>query len=89
MASRTSTQGKDSNADAATGSPDGEKLGPNATKEVKKGFLSKLKGFWTGLGLDFPTLVTMAKGGLPPVISLAMCEFPLTSRPYPEVLNPN
>jgi hypothetical protein len=30
-----------------------------------------LKRVWTALGLDLPTVVIMAKGGLPPVISLA------------------
>jgi hypothetical protein len=30
-----------------------------------------LKRAWTALGLDLPTIIIMAKGGLPPVISLA------------------
>ena len=30
-----------------------------------------LKRVWTALGLDLPTAIIMAKGGLPPVISLA------------------
>ena len=40
------------------------------TNEPKK--LSKLKTFWTSIGLDAPTVMMMAKGGLPPVIALAM-----------------
>lgn len=32
---------------------------------------SPLKRAWTAIGLDPPTIIIMAKGGLPPVISLA------------------
>lgn len=33
---------------------------------------SKLSAFWKGLGLDLLTVLTMAKGGLPPAIALAL-----------------
>lgn len=50
---------------------------PSAAKDDgKKSFASKLKGIWTGLEMDVPTLLTMMKGGLPPSISLAMYHHP-------------
>lgn len=39
-----------------------------------------LKRAWTALGLDPPTIILMAKGGLPPIISLAA----LRSRTFAE-----
>jgi len=33
---------------------------------------SQLKAWWSGLGLDVITVLTMAKGGLPPAIGLAL-----------------
>src|SRR5450432_675562 len=41
---------------------------------------SPLKRAWTALGLDPPTIILMAKGGLPPIISLAA----LRSRTFAE-----
>jgi hypothetical protein len=75
MVSRTSTKKEDDVAESPAEAPDGGKPGSESTKEEKNGLGSKLKGFWTGLGLDFPTLITMAKGGMPPAIALAMCGF--------------
>lgn len=37
-------------------------------KQAKPSFLKKA---WTAIGLDVPTVVTMIKGALPPVIALA------------------
>jgi hypothetical protein len=61
MASRTSTPDK-TRVDGTTPDPEARTESaptPDATK--KNGVLSKVKGFWTGLALDAPTLITMAK----------------------------
>ncbi|KAF2103870.1 hypothetical protein NA57DRAFT_70079 [Rhizodiscina lignyota] len=38
----------------------------------KRSFGEKVKGMWAKTGLNVPTVLLMAKGGLPPVIALAM-----------------
>ena len=52
---------------------------PSASDEApnKSGLLKRV---WTATGLDPPTIITMAKGSLPPVISLAA----LTSASFAE-----
>ena len=41
-----------------------------------------LKRVWTGLGLDPATVITMAKGALPPIISLAALQSPTMASKY-------
>ncbi|TID19071.1 MFS transporter [Venturia nashicola] len=74
MDSRTSTQDRISTPDKAPIGSNGDDSGPAAKDEEKKTFASKLKGIWTGLDMDVPTLLTMMKGGIPPALSMAMYE---------------
>jgi hypothetical protein len=41
-----------------------------------------LKRAWTALGLDPPTIIVMAKGGLPPVIALAALRSTIFAEKY-------
>lgn len=63
-----------STADRAPDNNIGDDTQSAAKDEGKKRFTSKLKGIWTDLEMDVPTLLTMMKGGLPPAISMAMYE---------------
>lgn len=77
MESRTATSEEDkvklaNKAQDGDTSQDGRISGSAAKEPEGKDFMSKLKGLWTGLDLDVPTVLTMMKGGLPPAISMAM-----------------
>ena len=72
MESRNSTPDKDNLAEKAPEASNGGDAGLAAKEGEKKNFFSKLKALWAGLDLDVPTVLTMAKGGLPPAISMAM-----------------
>jgi len=72
MESRTSNPDKDNTADKTPNARNDGIPGSPAKGEEKKGFASKMKGIWSSLDLDVPTVFTMMKGGLPPAISMAM-----------------
>lgn len=47
----------------------------------RKSFGERLKAVWVKSGLNVPTLLLMAKGGLPPVIALSMYEIQPYTKP--------
>lgn len=53
-------------------SPSAASEGPLAEEKSKTKPPSKLKKAWTGLGLDVPTVMLMAKAAIPPTIAIAM-----------------
>ncbi|KAF1989874.1 hypothetical protein K402DRAFT_325398 [Aulographum hederae CBS 113979] len=55
---------------------------PEPQQKEKSGIDSKLKKIWASLGLDLPTVITMAKGGIPPTIAVAMNESTAVSSTY-------
>jgi hypothetical protein len=61
MASMASTPDKPREDGATPDADAGREVPANPDSPEKKGVSSRLKGFWSGLGLDFPTLITMAK----------------------------
>ncbi|KAF2432446.1 hypothetical protein EJ08DRAFT_585764 [Tothia fuscella] len=74
MTTRTSTPekpGDDQTLDPVAHTRTESKASPPKAS-AKKGWLSNLKAFWVGLEIDAPTLLMMAKGGLPPTIALSM-----------------
>ncbi|QDS77146.1 hypothetical protein FKW77_001332 [Venturia effusa] len=82
MASKSSTPHDDSNSDKVPVNNDGDEPGAAAEQEGRKTFMSRLKGMWTGLDMDVPTLLTMMKGGIPPALSMAMYQADTVASTY-------
>ncbi|KAE9984928.1 hypothetical protein EG328_008126 [Venturia inaequalis] len=82
MRSKTSIPDEDCPSDKVPADNNGDDSASAAKDEQKKTFMSKLKGVWTRLDMDVPTLLTMMKGGLPPAISMAMYQADAVASTY-------